>query len=84
MIESKVTSKGQITIPKNIRDFLKIDTADTVVFIPLEDGKVLMTSKKNPASRLFGMLSHRRQKKVVTVDQMKEAIQKKRAKRALK
>ena len=46
MFESKITSKGRITIPKNIRDFLKIDTAGTVVFIPLEDGKVLMTGKK--------------------------------------
>jgi AbrB family looped-hinge helix DNA binding protein len=83
MFESKITSKGRITIPKNIRDFLKIDTADTVVFIPLEDGKVLMTRKKNPVSKLFGMLRRRQQKEVVPANQMKEAVKTKRAQRAI-
>jgi antitoxin PrlF len=43
MIISKITAKGQITIPKKIRDFLKVNTSDTIEFTLLEEGKVLIT-----------------------------------------
>ncbi len=36
MAKAVVTSKGQITIPKNIRDYLRIDTGDVVGFDPVE------------------------------------------------
>jgi hypothetical protein len=42
-----------------------------------------MTRKKNPVSRLFGMLRRRQQKEVVTANQMKEAVKTKRAQRAI-
>ena len=45
MITSTITSRGQVTIPKKIREFLKVGTFDKIVFIPLEDGRVLVTSK---------------------------------------
>lgn len=55
MITGTVTSKGQITIPKKIREFLDVGTSDKLVFTPLENGKVLIASKRNPASSLFGI-----------------------------
>ncbi|MCC6944108.1 MAG: AbrB/MazE/SpoVT family DNA-binding domain-containing protein [Thermomicrobiales bacterium] len=36
---AKVTSKGQITVPKPIRDSLAIDSGDSVLFT-VEDGRV--------------------------------------------
>ncbi|MDZ7583161.1 MAG: type II toxin-antitoxin system PrlF family antitoxin [Deltaproteobacteria bacterium] len=59
MITSTVTSKGQVTIPKAIRDFLKVEKYDKIVFLPLRDRKVMMTTKRAPASDLFGMLKYR-------------------------
>lgn len=83
MITGTVSSKGQITIPKKIREFLDVGTSDKLVFTPLENGKVLITSKPNPASSLFGMLRHRKLSKPVSLEQMDSAIRKRRAKRML-
>lgn len=84
MITSRVTSKGQITIPKRIRDLLNIQRADQVVFTPLEEGKVLMTSKRKPPTILFGMLSHRKRSTPVSVEEMNAVIKKKRSRRLSK
>ncbi len=83
MITGTVSSKGQITIPKKIRELLKVDTSDKIVFIPVEDGKVVITIKQNPATALFGMLKHRRLTSPVSLEKMEAAIQKRRAKRKL-
>ncbi|MFN8122752.1 MAG: AbrB/MazE/SpoVT family DNA-binding domain-containing protein [Thermoleophilia bacterium] len=37
VVGSRVTSKGQVTIPKAVRDALGIDTGDTVMF-SVEEG----------------------------------------------
>lgn len=81
MITGTISSKGQITIPKKIRELLKVETSDKIVFIPLEDGRVVITSKKNPATALFGMLKHRRPAKPVSLEKMESAIHKRRAQR---
>ena len=83
MITGTVSSKGQITIPKKIRELLKVDTSDKIVFTPVEDGKVVITIKQNPATALFGMLKHRRLARPVSLEKMEAAIQKRRAKRKL-
>jgi AbrB family looped-hinge helix DNA binding protein len=83
MITGTISSKGQITIPKKIRELLKADTFDKVVFIPLEDGKVMITIKQKTATALFGMLKHKRPAKPVSLKKMEAAIQKRRAKRKL-
>ena len=83
MITGTISSKGQITIPKKIRELLKVETSDKIVFVPLEDGKVMITSKRNPATALFGMLKHRRRARPVSLEKMESAIQKRRAKRKL-
>ncbi len=41
MVQSIVTSKGQTTIPKKIREFLKINPNDRLFYL-LEDGKVIL------------------------------------------
>lgn len=83
MISSTISSKGQVTIPKKIREFLKVGTFDKIVFIPLEDGQVLITNKQKPATALFGMLKHRKPQKPVSVEDMKTAVRARRVKRGL-
>jgi antitoxin PrlF len=39
---SKISSKGQITIPKSIRELLKVDAGDRILFIE-ENGRAYIT-----------------------------------------
>ena len=48
----KVTAKGQVTIPKAIRDLLGIEPGSKVTFALLEDGRVTLSKcDEHPASR---------------------------------
>ena len=81
MISSKITSKGQVTIPKKVREFLNVDTYDNIEFTLVEDGKVVVTGRRNSAKALFGMLKHRKPSKPVSVEAMETAIHERRLKR---
>ena len=56
MIESGITSKGQTTLPKAVREALGVEPGDRVRYA-IFDGKVMMMPAK-PVSRLFGVLQH--------------------------
>ena len=81
---STVSSKGQITIPKKIREFLKVDRSDKIIFTPIEEGKVIISTQSVPATALFGMLRHKKPSKPVSVEKMKKAVREKRVKRGVK
>ena len=70
-MEATITSKGQVTVPKAIRDHMKIKPGDRVRFFVRPDGMVLMLPVV-PASSLRGMLKSNRPP--VTIDEMNEAI----------
>ncbi|HEN9092577.1 TPA: AbrB/MazE/SpoVT family DNA-binding domain-containing protein [Streptococcus agalactiae] len=42
---AKVMAKGQVTIPKNIRDILEIENGDYVTFI-VDEGKIQIVNSK--------------------------------------
>jgi antitoxin PrlF len=69
-MESAITVKGQATIPKAIREHLRLKPGDRVKFFIHPDGSVVLLPKL-PASALRGMLKPRR--RGVTVDEMTEA-----------
>ncbi|HKT74644.1 MAG TPA: AbrB/MazE/SpoVT family DNA-binding domain-containing protein [Steroidobacteraceae bacterium] len=57
-----VTSKGQVTVPKTIRDYLGLKTGSAVTFERLESGEiVLRPAKPNAKARtsLFAKLRGR-------------------------
>lgn len=58
MSESTVTSKGQITIPVDIRVSLSLHAGERVVFNTLEDGTVIMRAKNKSILDLEGSLSN--------------------------
>jgi antitoxin PrlF len=49
---SKISSKGQITVPKSIRKLLKLQEGDLVVFVE-ENGKVILTKAILSSSNEF-------------------------------
>lgn len=53
---STITSKGQITVPKEVRERLGLREGDTIAFIPI-DGSALLLPRNKPAESIFGLLS---------------------------
>jgi len=78
MLAGTVSSKGQVTIPKEIRKILKVGPSDKVVFTPLGEGKALITSANRPASDIFGILKHRKLEGPVSIDEMELAAKNRR------
>ena len=60
MPSATLTSKGQITIPKKVREALGLETGDSVAFRIGEDGTVTLHPETVSIASLFGMLSPRR------------------------
>ena len=74
MPTATVTSKGQVTIPKDVRDRLGLRQGDRVEFEVREDGTVLLrTRRKRSIFDCIGMLKATRH---VTIEEMNETIRK--------
>jgi len=71
-IFGSVTSKGQTTIPKEIRDRLGLE-AGTRIEWSIEDGKATLRPRKIRAVDLAGIL-HRPGMKPLSIEEMDEAI----------
>jgi AbrB family looped-hinge helix DNA binding protein len=65
--ESTLTSKGQTTIPKDIRNSLGMKPGDRMTFTLLPDGVVLMRVKNRSVMGLAGSL-HRKGRKPLPVE----------------
>ncbi|MDP8965498.1 MAG: AbrB/MazE/SpoVT family DNA-binding domain-containing protein [Cyanobacteriota bacterium] len=68
-----VTTKGQVTIPKEIRDYLKLETGSKVEFVIDENGDVRIVPLNVPLEALSGVL-HRPGMKTATLEEMDAAI----------
>jgi antitoxin PrlF len=69
--ESTVTSKGQITIPKAVRERLHLEPGDKVYFDVRDDGSVSMMTRKQPIESLFGLLKLKvKLKRPITIEEM--------------
>jgi AbrB family looped-hinge helix DNA binding protein len=72
MATATVTSKGQITIPKEVREALGLETGHRVAFQLKEDGVVEMRSENLDLMSLCGILKPK--VKGVTLEDMEKAI----------
>jgi AbrB family looped-hinge helix DNA binding protein len=71
-IESKITSKGQTTIPLEVRDYLHLGVGDRIRY-EFENGKVVIVPKNRSALELAGIL-YDPNRRPVSVEEMEEAI----------
>jgi len=67
--ESTLTSKGQTTIPKDMRDSLGIKSGDRMTFTLMPDGTVLLRVKNKSIMSLAGSLK-KKGRKPVPVEQL--------------
>lgn len=82
MSASTLTSKGQVTIPKEARDRLGLKVGDRLVFRFDDQGNLLARPEApNPLGRLSGLLQHLAGNRPVTVEEMNEAVKRHAAER---
>lgn len=73
MVQARLTKKGQVTIPKTIRDYLHIDTGSKIDFVIDENGDVKVIPLNVAAENLSGIL-HRQGMPVASLEDMEQAI----------
>jgi antitoxin PrlF len=81
MPTATVTSKGQVTIPKEVRDEARIRPGYRLDFQVQKDGNILVTPKRRDLLSLIG-IAHVKRKKPVTVEEMDRAMAKAISQRA--
>ncbi|OFZ89544.1 MAG: AbrB family transcriptional regulator [Betaproteobacteria bacterium RBG_16_66_20] len=72
MATAIVTSKGQVTIPKLVRDGLGVETGDRVEFVELERGVYTVVAATRDVRDLKGMIP--KPARPVSVEDMNKAI----------
>ena len=73
MPTATLTTKGQVTIPKEVREHLGIDTGDRLSFVVQEDGTVMVKSLTRHVRELGGLL-RRPGQRPVSINQMDVGI----------
>lgn len=74
MPSATLTSKGQVTIPLEVRNRLQLKAGDRIEFQIRSEGEVLLTSKRIPFEQLRGILRTPGQKPV-SVREMDKGIE---------
>ena len=74
MAAATLTSKGQVTIPKEIREALGLEAGHRIAFQLREDGKVEISAENLDIMSLCG--AFKPSKRGVTLKDMEEAIRK--------
>ena len=72
MSEARMTSKGQITVPKDVRLKLGLRPGDRIRFLLEADGRVRLMPAKRDISELVGILP--KPKRALSIEDMDEAI----------
>ncbi len=71
---STLTSKGQTTIPKAVRDRLGLRPGDRLNFIVEVDGRVTVSAAKQRAADLKGLLKHHAPRRPVSIEDLAVAV----------
>ena len=73
MPTATLTSKGQVTMPKKVREHLRVRTGDAVDFVIGHDGEIRVRAGNVDVSALRGLL-HRPGRRAVPVERMNDVI----------
>lgn len=76
MITATVTSKGQITLPKAVRESLKLRSGDKIAFVINDKEEAVLKPVTKSVDQVFGLL-HKKGQKPVSVEEMDQAIKNK-------
>jgi AbrB family looped-hinge helix DNA binding protein len=73
MLTATITSKGQITLPKAVRQSLRLHSGDKIAFIINEKEEAVIRPITRSAEHVFGLL-HKNNQKMVSIQEMDQAI----------
>jgi antitoxin PrlF len=73
MVTATLTSKGQLTIPKAVRDSLHLRSGDLVAFIVHGDAEAVLKPMTKSVDEVFGRLHSPGQRRK-SIKQMKDAV----------
>jgi antitoxin PrlF len=76
MTLATLTSKGQVTIPKQVRDSLRLHTGDKVEFIITETREALLRPITKKVDDVFGRL-HKPGRKPISIEKMNAGVRQK-------
>ncbi len=77
MTTATLTTKGQITIPADVRNALKVDAGDRVEFVQIAPDRFEFVAANRSITELKGMFG--KLGKTVSIDDMNKAIAKRGA-----
>ena len=80
-MKATITSKGQVTIPKPVRDHLHLKEKDRIDFKISDDGKVLLEKPASKIADAGGMLAAYKSSGSLTLDQMNAIVREEVVKR---
>ncbi len=80
MALATLTTKGQVTIPKEIRDSLKLHTGDKIEIIVTENMEAIIRPVSKKVDDIFGRL-HSPEQKAVPLAEIDNAIRKRMEKK---
>jgi antitoxin PrlF len=72
MTTATITTKGQITIPANVRTALAVEAGDRVEFVQLDTGQFLFVAANRSVTELKGLFG--KPAKAVSIEAMNQAI----------
>jgi AbrB family looped-hinge helix DNA binding protein len=72
MAPATLTSKGQLTLPKSVRERMGLDSGDRVEFVEVTDGVFNIVAATRDVRELRGMIN--KPKEAVSLDEMNRAI----------
>ena len=74
MPTATLTSKGQVTLPKAVREALQVQAGDRLDFTPASDGAFRVEVRRGDARSLAGIL-RRKSRRAVSVREMDRGIE---------
>jgi len=73
MSTAMITTKGQVTIPKNVRDTLHVQMGDRIEFIQISEERYEIIAVTKNVEQLKGIVKSKN-KKAVGIDEMNNAL----------
>jgi antitoxin PrlF len=74
MSTATLTTKGQVTIPVDVRRDLNVDVGDRIEFVQIEPGRYEVVAATRSVRELRGLFG--KPQRTVSIDEMNEAIAK--------
>jgi len=73
MSTAMITTKGQVTIPKNVRDTLHVQMGDRIEFIQINEERYEIIAVTKNVEQLKGIVKSKN-KKAVSIDEMNNTL----------